>query len=85
MKPASMLHCSYAPAATIGKTSSIPTPDFVGGSAAVTEWNRYNVKFDIESPKKAVTVRGGPAVMESSAAGDGGRQLSWIGAVRDSH
>ncbi|KKZ84589.1 hypothetical protein RPHASCH2410_PC01350 (plasmid) [Rhizobium phaseoli Ch24-10] len=47
-----MLHCSYAPAATIGRTSSIPTPDFVGGSAAVTEWNRYNVNFDIESPKE---------------------------------
>ncbi|RUW89919.1 hypothetical protein [Mesorhizobium sp. M7A.F.Ca.US.010.02.1.1] len=33
-----------------------------------TQWNRYNAQLDIDSPKKAMTVPGGPAVMERSAA-----------------
>lgn len=33
-----------------------------------TQWNRYNVQLDIDSPEKAMTVPGGPAVKERSAA-----------------
>jgi hypothetical protein len=33
-----------------------------------TQWNRYNVQLDIDSPEKAMTVPGGPAVLERSAA-----------------